>query len=178
VEPTDTCPFPVPAPDTPAANALDDVDLVVLAELCDAFFEGDPSDRDRDPHLFAIVDSFGAFSIMEFGPVSYLQLHECIVPPPRCRALVLQCGGWAAPLDPDGGIDGSGRIVDGRSRPSRHPLRRRMFSTTVIGNDVEIVTMMRIAGDAEPQLLTGECAGRVPDAMRACWSRRTADRAA
>lgn len=174
----DSCGQHASHPASPEVGSPEPVDLVALAELCDAIFDGDPSDRDQDPHLVAIVDSFGALSFMEHGPVSHDQLRVGVVPPPDCRALVLRCGGWAAPHD--GGIDLSdgGRIVDERARPSRHPQRRRIFSTTVVGNDGEIVTVLRAAGDAEPQVLTGPCLGRVPDALRACWGRRNVSRAA
>jgi hypothetical protein len=35
-----------------------------------------------------------------------------------------------------------------------------------------MVSVLRIAGEA-PQVLTGECYGRAPDALRRCWARRT-----
>jgi hypothetical protein len=47
-----------------------------------------------------------------------------------------------------------------------------VFTTTVIGNDGELVTVVRLAGDSEPLVLTGGCTGRVPAALRSAWARR------
>jgi hypothetical protein len=74
--------------------------------------------------------------------------------------------------------EGTTDHVPEHARPSKHPDRRRMFNTTVIGNDFEIVSVLRVAGDPLPQTITGECAGRVPEALRACWSRRALSDAA
>ncbi len=144
---------------------MEPIDLVALALLCDAVFDGDPTDRDLDPELFAIVEEADALALWRFGHVDHVSVSLEVIPPPACRALVLLTAGWSAPLDPD-------IADDSRPRPSLHPDRRRVFSTTVIGNDGEIVTAMRTAGEIEPQLLTGECYGRVPAALRRCWARR------
>lgn len=152
---------------------MEPVDLIALAELCDAIFDGDPSDREMEPYLIAVVESAGELSFMEYGVVSQELLLDCVVPPNRCRALMLQCGGWLAPI-----AEGVTDRVPEHARPSKHPDRRRMFNTTVIGNDFEIVSVLRVAGDPEPQTITGECIGRVPEALRACWSRRVRSDAA
>lgn len=148
---------------------MEPVDVVAIAELCDALFEGDPTDRSLDPVLRAVVDDGGSLAFYEFGPVSHDELAGRVVPPPHCRALVLQCGGWMAPMPPETTADGT---VPDRLRPSRHPDRRRIFTTAVIGNDAEIVSVLRVAGEPEPQVITTDCIGRVPDALRRCWARR------
>ena len=154
---------------------MDAVDLVALAELSDALFEGDPADRSLDPVLRAVVDDGGSLAYYEYGVVSHDELAGLIVPPPHCRALVLQCAGWMAPLRLDAASDGT---VPDRLRPSRHPDRRRIFTTAVIGNEFEIVSVLRVAGEPEPQVITTDCVGRVPDALRQCWARRARREAA
>jgi hypothetical protein len=148
------------------------VDLVLLAELCDAIFDGDPADRDVEPWLLAIVDSGEDLAFHLYGPVSHEELADWVVPPEGCRALVLRCGGWMSPA-----AEGATDRVPEHLRPSRHPDRRRIHNTTLIGNDFEIVSVLRVAGN-ERQTLTGECHGRVPEALRACWSRRISSEAA
>ena len=148
---------------------MEPVDLLALAELSDAIFEGNPSDRDSEPFLRAVMEAAGELSFLAYGVVSHDLLLNRVVPPIDCRALVLQCGGWGAPL-PEGATEDR---VPMHLRPSRHPDRRRIFNTTVIGNDFEIVSILRVAGDPEPRSIISECVGRVPEALRACWSRRT-----
>jgi hypothetical protein len=43
---------------------------------------------------------------------------------------------------------------------------------TAIGNEGEMVSVLRIADEA-PTVLTGACYGRAPDALRRCWARRS-----
>jgi hypothetical protein len=140
------------------------VDLVAVAETFDRAFVDEPADR-SDPQLFALIE--GATDddaeIAHWPDVGHELLMWEIVPPPNCLVLVLVTTGWAAPLDDDG---------ECRTRPSRHPDRRRSHSVTAIGNEGEMVSVLRIAGEA-PQVLTGECYGRAPDALRRCWARRT-----
>jgi hypothetical protein len=84
-------------------------------------------------------------------------------PPVGCVAIVLDGGGWAAPMNDDGTID---------ARPSLHPQRRRMHHTCVVfGDDACDVTVLRTDGDP-PRLMRGGT-GFVLDLMRACWSHRT-----
>jgi hypothetical protein len=144
---------------------VEPLDLVFLARCCDQLFDGDPSARDFDPELFALVDDGTGVDFMRYGTVDHYIVAFDVVPPPGCVALILLTAGWSAPFDPE---DSEAPLVP----PSAHPDRRRVFSTTVIGNDGEIVTAMRTAGDPELQVLAGECAGRVPEALRRCWARR------
>ncbi len=148
-------------------SVMEPVNLSSLAELCDAIFRGDPADRQADPYLFAVIKKGDSFELIEYGVVSKSELSDDVKPPEGCLALVLQCGGWIAPVAES--FDGSGPE---HPRPSVHPQRKRMFCTTAIGNDSEIVTVLRVAGDPSPQTITGECIGVVPQALRSCWSRR------
>jgi len=140
------------------------VDLVAVAETFGRALFDQPADR-SDPQLFALLDATaGDDAVIAHWPdVDHELLMWHIVPPPECAALVLVTTGWAAPLDDDG---------ECRIRPSEHPERRRSHTVTAIGNDGEIVSVLRVADEA-PKTLTDDCYGRVPDALRCCWSRRT-----
>jgi hypothetical protein len=140
------------------------VDLTAIAETFDRAFVDQPADR-SDPELFALLGgpADDDATLAHWPEVDHELLMWHIVPPSDCLALVLVTTGWAAPLDDDGGCS---------TRPSRHPDRRRSHTVTAMGNDGEIVSVLRVADEA-PEVLTGECYGRVPDALRRCWARRS-----
>jgi hypothetical protein len=140
-----------------------EVDLAAVADMFDQAFAVEPAER-LDPQLFALLGGPGdeETAIAQWPDVDHELLMFHIVPPPDCLVLVLVTTGWAAPLDDDGECS---------TRPSQHPERRRSHTVTAIGNDGEIVSVLRVADEA-PKVLTGECYGRVPDALRSCWKRR------
>jgi hypothetical protein len=140
------------------------VELVAVAETFDRAFVDEPADR-SDPQLFALIAAIDDddAQIAHWPDVDHELLMWQIVPPPDCLVLVLVTTGWAAPLDDDG---------ECRTRPSRHPERRRSHTVTAIGNEGEMVSVLRIADEA-PTVLTGACYGRAPDALRRCWARRS-----
>lgn len=140
---------------------MEALDLVAIARFCDAVFDGDPTVRDLEPELFAVVDDGDALSIWRYGPVDHTTMAHDVVLPAAARAAVLAAGGWVAPSD-----DGDTMVP-----PSRHPLRRRVHATTVVGNDGEIVAVLRTAGDPEPRVITGACEGRIAAALARCWRR-------
>lgn len=137
------------------------LDLVAIARFCDAVFDGNPSVRDLEPELFAVVDDGDALSIWRYGPVDHETVAHDVVLPATARAVVLTAGGWVAPSD-----DGDTMVA-----PSLHPLRRRVHATTVVGNDGEIVAVLRTGSDPEPRVVAGACEGRVPAALVRCWQR-------
>lgn len=141
------------------------VDLVEIASLFDQLFDGDPADRDGDALLAALVaHPDGDVSIRLLATGVGATIIAAARPPDGSVALALGIGGWQAPLD-----DSAARSV----RPSRHPLRRRVYSTTVIGGpDGDLVTVLRVAGDADVTVITDPGFGRVPEALRHCWARR------
>lgn len=158
-EPTPEAPVPtaVPAPRP--------VDLVEIASLFDQLFDGDPADRDGDALLAALVaHPDGDVSIRLLATGVGAAILAVARPPGGSLALALGIGGWQAPLD-----DAAPRSV----RPSLHPQRRRVYSTTVIGGpDGDLVTVLRVAGDADVTIITDPGFGRVPEALRHCWARR------
>ena len=141
------------------------VDLVEVASLFDQFFDGDPADRGADAVLAALVTHpDGDRSVHLLGTGVGHELLAAAQPPAGAVALALGIGGWQAPLD------GS---CPSPVRPSQHPLRRRAWSTTVIGGpDATLVTVLRIAGDDDATLITEPGLGAVPAALRHCWARR------
>ena len=84
--------------------------------------------------------------------------------PRGLTALAVTAAGWRAPMEGDGSME---------ERPSRHPDRKRIHSTTVVAGDGELVTVLRTA-DVDPNgrvevLPGGE--GAVPELIQQAWMR-------
>src|SRR5262245_2004468 len=90
------------------------------------------------------------------------ELPPWVSPPPDVLAIALATGGWAAPLDDDGGM---------ACRPSEHPERRRIHQTAMVTGDGHDISVMRYVDEVEPVILRG-AVGLVHELLVACWSRR------
>ncbi len=141
-----------------------DVDLVALAELCSALAPDDLLEP-SNPRLIVICREGEEIQFNVHGEVTHVELRDVVVPPPNAIAIALLCGGWMAQSDDQT----SSQPLD--MRPSRHPDRRRVHSTTVIGGAFSMVTVLRVLEHPDPMILTGCTVGRVPDALEACWLR-------
>ena len=135
----------------------DDIDALVGAvdERIGALGEGmDPA------RLFGVRLRDDGFVLVPFWSGVAREIPPALRPPDGCFGIVLDTGGWSAPLD-DADF----------CRPSQHPDRRRIRTTALVygeaGTDVTLLTTQ--GGDA--QILRGGI-GVVPERMRACWSRR------
>ena len=140
---------------------LDGPDLVDVAYCFDHWFDGDPSDRTADAVLAALVVRHHGLEVVLLGSGPAALLPDAVEPPIGTVALALGVGGWQAPSDAD---------TARAHRPSRHPQRRRVFVTTVVGGpDASTVTVLRVAGNDAPTLVRTATSGRVPDALVRCW---------
>ena len=93
---------------------------------------------------------------------AYEMLADLELPAPTI-ALGLVVEGWAAPFRSD--------AVS--IRPSQHPERMRVRTTTVIGRSGEY-SVLRYAGVDEPTAIDGPLEGDLAVAMRYCWDRAMA----
>ena len=80
------------------------------------------------------------------------------VPVPDIRYLGILTTGWAAPLDPDGTVDGA---------PSEHPERVRCMLLSVVDHNLDISSILSFE-NRPGELLTdpGEAVGSLADAMK------------
>ncbi|MDZ4825015.1 MAG: hypothetical protein SGJ13_00935 [Actinomycetota bacterium] len=102
------------------------------------------------------------FVLLPFWSGVAREIPQRLMPPEACVAIVLDGGGWTAPLNDDGSAD---------VRASLHPRRRRVHQTCVLTGDAGTdVTVLRQENDP-PQVLRGGV-GVVLDLLRACWSNR------
>jgi hypothetical protein len=116
-----------------------------------------------DPaRLFGVRVRVDGFVLVPFWSGVAREIPFELRPPDGCVAIALDTGGWAAPMNDDGTVDG---------RPSQHPNRRRIRATTLVYGDmgIDVTVMTTDAGDE--QVMRGGI-GVVPERMRACWSRR------
>jgi hypothetical protein len=79
-------------------------------------------------------------------------------------AMGLTVEGWAGPTEPDGTTT---------HRPSRHPQRRRIRTTSVIGGPQLVASIMRFMDGAEPLRHVGGAQGGIPVALCALWLSRS-----
>ena len=88
-----------------------------------------------DPaRLFGVRMRDEAFVLVPFWSGCHAAIPIGLTPPDGCAAIVLDTGGWAAPMD-----DGIGDM-----RPSLHPRRRRIRQTTLVyGDDGREVSVLR-----------------------------------
>lgn len=108
-------------------------------------------------------DGTGAIELEVLGRGEGREIPVRVRPPGGLAAIALCCGAWAAPVEEDGTMP---------CRPGRHPQRRRVHLTVVVGGDdgEEEVSVLRY-GDEEPQVLRGGV-GLVSDRLARCWARR------
>jgi hypothetical protein len=111
-----------------------------------------------DPaRLFGVqVERDGAFDLLPLWSGVARELPPSVVPPGGLRAIALETGGWAAPMD--------------EGRPSLHPLRRRVHNTTLVYGDGRDISALRYEDD--PPLLLCGGVGIVPALLVGCWQRR------
>jgi len=119
-----------------------------------------------DPaRMFGVRKRGSDFVLVPFWSGVGREMPIGITPPDGCCAIAFESGGWAAPLDDDVGVT---------IRPSQHPARRRMHSTTVMyGEGGADITIVRCA-DEPPQVMR-DGVGVIPELMRACWESRRDD---
>jgi hypothetical protein len=134
-------------------------DIEVLARLVDERIGALPEGLDP-ARLFGVRLRDEGFVLVPFWSGVAREIPYALRPPDGCVAIALDTGGWSAPLD-DCDI----------MRPSEHPSRRRIHTTTLIHGDGEDVTVLTYDGDSNLQVMRGGV-GVVPERMRAVWSRR------
>jgi hypothetical protein len=119
-----------------------------------------------DPaRLFAVrLRGDDDFVLVPFWSGVAREIPDWVSPPRGAAAIVLDTGGWAAPMEPDGSAP---------TRPSRHPERRRVHHTVLIHGAGADVSVVRGVGEAEPMVLEG-AVGNVLDLLLECWARRPA----
>jgi hypothetical protein len=120
---------------------------------------GDPA------RLFAVrLRTDGDFVLVPFWSGVAREVPGWVCPPRGAAAIVLETGGWAAPLAED---------ADEQVRPSRHPERRRIHHTVMIHGDGVDVSVLRDDDAPEPVVMEG-AVGLVLDLLLECWQRRPA----
>jgi hypothetical protein len=142
------------------------VDQTSLALVVDAEIYRPPADRGVAARLYGVVTDVATgaprIRLLEIGDGK--QILRRIRLPRGLDAIALGVAGWRAPLEDDGSIT---------ARPSDHPLRQRIHSTSLVAGDGDLVTVLRTASD-EPEghveVMEGGV-GIVPDLLRACWRR-------
>jgi hypothetical protein len=119
-----------------------------------------------DPaRLFAVrLRTDGDFVLVPFWSGVAREVPVWVCPPRGAAAIVLETGGWAAPLAED---------ADEQVRPSRHPERRRIHHTVMIHGDGVDVSVLRDDDAPEPVVMEG-AVGLVLDLLLECWQRRPA----
>ena len=139
---------------------MDELDLVKVARRVHATSGSDAADRDGPASLFAIsTSSEAALELSLLGRGLALEVLERASVPSGAVAIALCAAGWIVR-----------DVGPGDLRPSRHPLRRRVAMTSVIGGhgEPELVTLIRVAGAPEEVLIGGD--GEIPDALWRSWS--------
>jgi hypothetical protein len=118
-----------------------------------------------DPaRLFAARLRENGFVLVPFWSGVAREIPDWVCPPRGASAIVLETGGWAAPMEDDGSVS---------TRPSRHPERRRIHHTTVIHGAGADISVLRYEGTDDPLVLDG-AVGFVYELLLACWARRPA----
>ena len=149
------------------------MDLEMLARMVDELVRVPAADR-VDARLYGVRlfdddekedgdgDGGGRVLLDELGRGEAREIPRRVRPPAGLAAIALTTTGWAAPTNEDGTCAGS---------PSRHPRRRRIHVTALIGGDGEDVSVLRY-GDGEAQVVRGAI-GVVHERLLRCWRRRT-----
>lgn len=104
----------------------------------------------------------GRVLLDELGRGYAREVPRRVRPPAGLAAVALTTTGWGAPLAVGGNLP---------ERPSRHPERRRIHVTALVGGDGEDVSVLRFADDDEPMIVRGGI-GVVHDLLVRCWNRR------
>jgi hypothetical protein len=143
------------------------MDLSSIALAVDARVFRPPSERDVAARLYGVRLDPGTNvlgeHLLEKGDAKRILRRTRA--PGDLLALALAVAGWRAPMEADGTIS---------VRPSQHPERQRIHSTSLVAGAGELLTVLRTAGEdpsGRVELLPGG-EGVVPDLLRACWLRR------
>ena len=139
---------------------FDPDDLDALARCIDDHVLAFP-EHEEPARLFGVFLDDDDLDLVPLWAGVGRELPYSLVPPAGLFALALASGGWAAPLDDDGGM---------AWRPSEHPRRRRMHHTAIVMGDGVDIGVLRVAGD-EPQVMRGAL-GLMPERLLQCWERR------
>jgi hypothetical protein len=148
------------------AARLDDLDNFRLDRLADAVdhrLSVLPAMREPG-RLFAVRAAPGAdggFALVLLATGDPRDIVRRPTVPRDILALAHSALGWSAPMPEDGTL---------MLRPSRHPMRRRAHSLTLIGGASELWAVVRIGDDERHIWPDGE--GLIPDRLRAAWRRR------
>ncbi|MGH9000963.1 MAG: hypothetical protein ACRDY7_16405 [Acidimicrobiia bacterium] len=140
------------------------MNLEYLARAVDERVHSPAADR-ADARLYGVRLGGGADVIdLELLAEGHARrIPADVRPPAGLAAIAIASTAWMAPMAEDGSI---------RTRPSRHPERRRVSVTLLIGGEAaDDVSVMRY-GDGAPSVLTG-CVGVVYERMQRCWARRS-----
>ena len=139
-------------------------DPVALALAVDTRLRALPPGCDP-ARLFALRLRAGDdFVLVPFWSGVAREIPDWCCPPRGASAIVLDTGGWAAPMEDDGSV---------ATRPSRHPARRRIHHTALIHGAGSDISVLRYEDDEEPLVLEGAI-GFVNELLVACWARRPA----
>lgn len=145
---------------------MDTIGLDALAEVVDGRVHQPAADRGL-ARLYGIrLAGAGRAEIVldELGQGDARDLPRQTRLPAGLAAVALATTAWAAPIDDD--------VPAGwaRVQPSRHPERKRMHVTVLVGGAGEDVSVLRGPGQ-EPVVVHGGC-GVVHDLLVRCWNRR------
>ena len=111
-----------------------DVRVLELPEGCDP------------ARLFGVRQRSDSFVLVPFWSGVGRDIPLGLTPPDGCCAIAFESGGWAAPVDDESEVG---------VRPSRHPQRRRIHSTTVMFGEGGVdITIVRSDGEP-PQVMRG-----------------------
>jgi hypothetical protein len=138
---------------------FDPLDLDALARAIDERVLALPEGNDP-ARLFGVRLVDGDIHLVQIWSGVGRELPCSVNPPAGLVALVLESGGWAAPMEDDGLF----------CRPSEHPHRRRMHHSAIVTGDNIDIGVLRVAGE-EPQVMR-DAVGVMPDRLLECWERR------
>lgn len=138
------------------------MDLEALAWAVDAQAHTPGSER-LPARLFAVrLLPGGPVRLEELARGEARALPRQVRPPAGLAAIALTATAWAAPLEDDGTMT---------SRPRRHPDRRHVRITVVMGGAGEDVTILRPDAGGPPEVLRGGV-GVIHRRLVCCWARR------
>lgn len=137
-------------------------------ELIHAIFALDATKRGRSPSSAVISEltmskidgSLNAKPILHSADI-YEALEKMLnhQSNPDALGIVIDTSGWAAPIAPDGTIEGA---------PSEHPSRRRVTLTLVV-TDNGVASVLMFDGDDDPVYDYGDASGALNEAVLSAW---------